>query len=46
VGKDEDQKGMFHDHRFDNPTIKTEILTANYPMKAPDQAKKAARKPA
>jgi hypothetical protein len=33
-------------NRFDNPKIKTEILAANYPMKAPDQIKKAARKPA
>jgi DNA adenine methylase len=34
-------------NRFDNPKIKTEILTANYPIKAPDDhAKKAARKPA
>jgi DNA adenine methylase len=33
-------------NRFDNPKIKTEILTANYLIKAPDQAKKAARKPA
>jgi DNA adenine methylase len=32
-------------NRFDNPKIKTEILTANYPMKALDQVKKAARKP-
>jgi hypothetical protein len=32
-------------NRFAHPKIKTEVLTANYPIKVPDQARKATQKP-